>query len=271
VRELFWIDDNTLGAASYGRGMFKVALNASGAPNYQDLWWGGTQENGWGMSITQHRAVLFAALYIYDAQGQPQWVVLPGGSWNADFTAYTGDLYIPTSAWFGNYDPARFVVGPSVGRATIAFTSPGTATLSYTINGVPGSKSIVRQPFGPQDSTPVGTYADLWWGGTAQNGWGVAINQQYRTLFCVWYTYDSSGKTVWFVIPGGAWTAANTYTGAAYRVTSSAWLGVPYNPAAVNVQPVGSVTFMFTDINNAVMTYTVDGVTQTRNLVRQPF
>ena len=271
VRELFWLDDNTLGAATYGRGMFKVAVASGGPANYQDLWWAGPQENGWGMSITQHRAVLFAALFIYDAQGQPQWVVLPGGSWNADFTAYSGDLYIPTSAWFGNYDPARFVVGASVGRATITFASPGSGTLSYTINGVSGSKSIVRQPFGPQDSTPVGTYADLWWGGTAQNGWGVAINQQYRTLFSVWYTYDTAGKTVWFVIPGGAWTAANTYSGAAYRVTSSQWLGVPYNPAAVNVQPVGNVTFTFTDINNAVMTYTVDGVTQTRNLVRQPF
>ena len=28
VRELFWIDDHTLGAATYGRGMFKV----DGAP-----------------------------------------------------------------------------------------------------------------------------------------------------------------------------------------------------------------------------------------------
>jgi hypothetical protein len=271
VRELFWLDNNTLGAATYGRGMFKVAVASGGPANYQDLWWAGTQENGWGMSITQHGAVLFAALYIYDAQGQPQWVVFPGGSWNADFTAFTGALYIPTSAWFGNYDASRFVVGPSVGSATITFTSASTATLSYTINGVAGSKSITRQLFGAQDSTPVGTYGDMWWGGTAQNGWGVAISQQYRTLFSVWFTYDSAGKTVWFVIPGGSWTAANTYSGAAYRVTSSPWLGTVYNPAAFSPQAVGNVTFTFTDINSAVMTYTVDGVTQTKSLVRQPF
>ena len=63
-----------------------------------------------------------------------------------------------------------------------------------------GSKSITRQPFGPQDSTPVATYGDLWWGGTAQNGWGVTINQQYRTLFSLWYTYDRNGRPTWFVM-----------------------------------------------------------------------
>ena len=271
VRELFWLDNNTLGAATYGRGMFRIAVASGGPANYQDLWWAGPQENGWGMSLTQHGSVLFAAMFIYDTLGQPQWLVFPGGTWNADFTAYSGDLYIPSGAWFGAYDPGRFVVGASVGRATLTFASPNTATLSYTINGVSGSKSITRQPFGAQDSTPVATYGDLWWGGTAQNGWGVAINQQYRTLFSVWYTYDAGGKTVWYVIPGGAWTSANTYSGAAYRVTSSPWLGTTYNPAAFSPQAVGNVTFTFTDINNAVMTYTVDGVTQARNLSRQPF
>jgi hypothetical protein len=210
-------------------------------------------------------------MYIYDVNGQPQWVVFPVGTWNADFTAYSGELYIPSGAWFRAYDSARFVVGASVGRATLTFASPNAATLSYTINGESGSKSITRQPFGPQDSTPVATYGDLWWGGTAQNGWGVAINQQYRTLFSVWYTYDNTGKTVWYVIPGGAWTSANTYSGAAYRVTSSRWLGTTYNPAAFSPQAVGNVTFTFTDINNAVMTYTVDGITQSKNLSRQPF
>jgi hypothetical protein len=271
VRELFWLDNTTLGAATYGRGMFKTTVASGGPANYQDLWWAGEQENGWGMSITQHGSVLFAALYIYDAQGQPQWAVLPGGSWNAGFTAYTGDLYIPSGSWFGNYDTGRFVVGSSVGRATITFTSAGTATLAYTINGVSGTKSISRQGFGPQDPTPVASYADLWWAGNAQNGWGVAINQQYRTLFSVWYTYDNAGKTVWYVIPGGNWTSANAYSGAAYRVTSSPWLGAAYDPAAFRAQAVGNVSFTFTDMNNAVMTYTIDGVTQSKALTRQPF
>jgi hypothetical protein len=99
----------------------------------------------------------------------------------------------------------------------------------------------------------------------------VAINQQYRTLFSVWYTYDNAGKTVWYVIPGGNWTSANTYSGGAYRVTGSPWLGAAYDPAAFRAQAVGNVSFTFTDMNNAVMTYTIDGVTQSKALTRQPF
>ena len=86
--------------------------------------------------------------------------------------------------------------------------APRARALDYTINGVSGQKAIERQIFGPADATPVATYGDLWWGGAAQNGWGVAISQQYRTLFAVWYTYDASGHTVWYVLPGGSWSTA---------------------------------------------------------------
>ncbi len=271
VRELFWIDGETLGAATYGRGMYKIAVRATGPANYQDLWWAGSQENGWGMSIAQHGATLFSALYVYDDLGRPLWVVMPGGAWNAAFTAFAGPLYIPSGAWYGNYDASRLLPGAAVGAATLTFTGSGTATLDYTINGVAGRKSIVRQPFGPPDSTPVGSYGDLWWGGSTQNGWGVAISQQYRTLFSVWYTYDVSGRTVWYVVPGGAWTAANVFSGTAYRTTGSPWLGAPYDPAALAPQAVGSVTFTFHGANTATMSYTVDGVAQSKAITRQPF
>ncbi len=271
VRELFWLDNATLGAATYGRGMFKAAAAAGGPNNYQDLWWSGQVENGWGMSITQHSDRLFIAFYVYDAQGRPQWVVMSAGTWNAGFTAYTGALHQPSGSFFGAYNAGQFAVNPSVGTATLTFTSLTTATLTYTINGVAGTKSIQRQAFGPQDATPTASYADLWWGGVAENGWGVAINQQYRKIFAVWYTYDASGRTAWYVVPDGVWANATTYTGAAFRTTSSAWLGVPYSAGSLAVIPVGTVTFTFTDINNGVMTYNVDGVSQSKPIVRQPF
>ena len=45
----------------------------------QDMWWAGSAENGWGMSLVQHNDTLFGALYIYDRTGKPIWVVMPGG------------------------------------------------------------------------------------------------------------------------------------------------------------------------------------------------
>ncbi|HYC35806.1 MAG TPA: hypothetical protein VEC19_05250 [Usitatibacter sp.] len=271
VRELFWLDDNTLGAATYGRGMFKTTVASGGPASYQDLWWAGTQENGWGMSITQHGSTIFAAFFIYDAHGRPIWVVLPAGTWNASGTTYSGALYAPTGSWFGSYDVSRLSVGASVGTASLAFNGANSATLTYTINGVSGTKSITRQGFGPVDPTPIASYADLWWGGLAQNGWGVAISQQYRTLFAVWYTYDEQGRTVWYVVPGGEWISANAYRGTAYRTSGSPWLGAAYNPAAFNAQPSGTVTFTFHDVNNATMGYTIDGVSGSKPITRQPF
>ncbi|HUP96996.1 MAG TPA: hypothetical protein VM073_03600 [Usitatibacter sp.] len=271
VRELFWLDDQTLVAATYGRGMYKITVPAAGPDNYQDLWWAGAQENGWGMSITQHGSRIFAALYVYDEQGRPLWIVMPGGNWNASFKAFTGALYVPTGSWFGNYDATRLAAGASVGSATITFTSAATASLDYVINGVQGHKSIQRQRFGPPDATPVATFGDLWWGGTAQNGWGIAVSQQYRNLFSVWYTYDAAGRTVWYVVPSGAWTSANVYSGTAYRTTGAPWIGSTYNPAALVPQAVGTVTLTFQDANHATMSYTVEGVTQSKAIVRQPF
>ncbi len=271
VRELFWIDDATLGAATYGRGMYKVAVETAGPGNYQDLWWAGTAENGWGMSIAQHGATIFAVMFIYDTNGQPTWVVMPGGSWDGGFTRYSGPLYAPTGSWFGNYDASRFNVGAPIGTASLAFAGTSRATLEYTINGVSGTKSIERQAFGPRDSTPVASYADLWWGGTAQNGWGVAIHQQYRTLFAIWYTYNASGRTVWYVMPGGAWTTSRNFAGAAYRATSSPWLGTPYAAGRFLAQPVGNLSFMFTDLDRATMNFSIDGVQRAEPITRQPF
>ena len=270
VRELFWIDGATLGAATYGRGMFKVSV-ASAPANYQDLWWSGPQENGWGMSITQHGAMLFSEMYVYDSRGQPMWVVMPGGSWNAGFGAFSGPIYIPSGSWFANYDVGRFSIGPAVGTATLSFAGSNSATLAYTINGVSGTKAIERLNFGVPDSTPIASYGDLWWGGTSQNGWGVTINQQYRTIFALWYTYDGNGRAIWYVIPGGSWTAANVFTGTAYRTTGPQWVGVAYDVSRHTIQPVGSVTFTFTDLSHGTMSYTIDNVSGTNPIVRLAF
>src|SRR5258708_8264181 len=64
--------------------------------NYQDLWWAGSQENGWGLSISQQGSTLFTVMYIYDAAGKPRLVVMPGGTWNAANNTYSVSRYSPT-------------------------------------------------------------------------------------------------------------------------------------------------------------------------------
>ncbi len=248
-----------------------IDISANGPMiDYSDMWWAGLAENGWGLSIAQKAKIQFNAFYVYDNTGKPVWTVMPGGQWNSDFTAFTGLLYQPTSSSFTNYDVREFKPGASVGSATLTFTSATTASFNYTINGVTATKQIVRQPYGAADTKPRIIVNDLWWAGALENGWGINIAQQERTLFMVWYTYGLDGKTTWMTVPGGKWSGT-TFTGDVYNTTSSAWLGVTYDATRFNVNKIGTVVIDFEDANKAIMTTTINGVTQTKVIVRQPF
>ena len=104
-----------------------------------------------------------------------------------------------------------------------------------------------------------------------QNGWGVTIAQQYRTLFLAWYTYDAAGAATWFSVSGGQWISANVFRGRVTRTSGAAWLGAVYNPAAIHRVDAGEVTLTFSDPSHATMTYSIDGVTQSKPISRFVF
>src|SRR2546423_11717949 len=126
---------------------------------------------------------------------------MPGGSWNAEHTKYSGALYVPRGSPYTAYDAARFQPGAAVGTASLTLNAINSAMLEYTIDGVSGSKAVAREDFARADLAPGADYGDMWWGGAAQNGWGIAVLQQYRSLFAVWFPYDASGAPTWFVMP----------------------------------------------------------------------
>ena len=107
-------------------------------------------------------------------------------------------------------------------------------------------------------------------GAGSENGWGLNIAQQGRVLFPIWYTYDATGRDTWFAMPGGTWNGS-VYTGDLYTTISSGWLGTNYNPSQFVVTKVGTMSLDFSDQNNAILTYTVNNLTQRKVIVRQPF
>ncbi len=248
-----------------------IALQHVLTANYQDMWWAGTAENGWGMSVVQHADKLFSVIYAYDDAGAATWYVMPAGQWNGTTTGYTGALYRPSGSPFFAYDVARFSPGAAIGTATLTFTDANHATLDYSIDGASGRKLITRQPFGdPFDTAVYPARGDMWWGGTLQNGWGIAVLQQYGTLFSVWFTYDASGAPTWYVMPGGSWTDADTYAGRIYRTTGSPWVGRNYDPSLLHATDVGPYRLRFGG-DTATLDYTIEGRTGTLSLSRQPF
>lgn len=121
----------------------------------------------------------------------------------------------------------------------------------------------------PARATTYSTDAsDLWWNAN-ESGWGVNVIQQYNILFMTFFIYGTDGKPSWYVASNVSPTsAAFTYSGALYRTTGP-WFGTTFNPNAVGVTQVGTATFALTFIEQAALTYTIDGVTVTKQLRRQ--
>lgn len=118
---------------------------------------------------------------------------------------------------------------------------------------------------------PALDYTDLWWGGDGESGWGFNIMQHpTHQIFGVMYTYDARGKPFWYVLPGGTWTSATTFTGNWYRVTGPAFNG-SFDPAKVSVVQVGTAELAFSDSSHGTLAFTVNGVAVSKPISRQPF
>ncbi len=270
VRELFWYSNTELVAATYGRGMYKSTIARPGPDNYQGAWWAGAAEGGWGLSFVQHGATLAVGWYYFNAQGQPTWAIVPGCTWNASFTTCTGAVFGSTGAWLGNYTGAQLAQS-QIGTVTFSFTGLTGGTMSWNIGGVPGTKTISKLNYLTGASPSGIDYTDIWWAGNAENGWGVAIAQQGAVLAGSWYTYNQLNQPVWYLINGGTWTSPNVFEAPLTRATGSPLIGTNYNPGALVSTNAGTVRFTFSDASNAAMTYTVDGVTQTKPISRLQF
>jgi len=254
------------------------ALAADADPvSYQDLWWAGSAENGWGMTITQHRDTLFVAFFVYANDGRPVWLVLPGGTWDFQHKAYSGEIYYPTGTPYYGYDALAFAPGTAVGQARIEFTSPSTAKLDVSMNYMTMTKLVSRSVFAP--GAPTNNYSDLWWGGKSQDGWGLAVTQQGEKLFAVWYTYDAVGSPTWFVMPDSSPCTVQAgcvegggpgFTGKAYSTRSSAWYGKTYDAAQFVATEVGTMSLQF-GANASTLRTSINGHAQVQAIERQGF
>jgi hypothetical protein len=270
------VHDYHVSILSNGTYTLTLTTTPSSKPSFKslkDMWWSGPAENGWGMSVVGHGAQLFNVIYAYDGGGKPTWWVMPTGSWNAGFlSSYAGDVYSPRSSPYFAYDPSRWVAGGVAGRVSLSFNGADAAALSGTFGTATVQKSIVRMDNISSDGSSFNHgVGDMWWGGESQNGWGVAITERDGALFAVWLTYDADGMPTWFVMPGGAWTDAITYSGSLVRTSGSPWVGVPYDASQAKVAASGTYSLHFADPHHATLAYSIDGRAGTLPLVRQPF
>lgn len=120
-------------------------------------------------------------------------------------------------------------------------------------------------------TAPIYDYSDLWWT-PSESGWGLDLTQHVsNNIFAAWFVYGNDGKPTWYVLPNGTWTNSFTYTGAVYKTTGPSFGASSFNPSQVVVSTAGTATLTFTDYSHAVFSYSVDGVTGSKNIEREPF
>jgi hypothetical protein len=115
-------------------------------------------------------------------------------------------------------------------------------------------------------------FTDMWWV-PAESGWGANVIQQGDTMFVTLFVYGPTGQPTWYVGPAtthqGVVAGAQRFTGILYRVTGP-YFGAPnFNANSVDAQEVGSITFTAPFVSSATLTYSVDGVNVTKEVVRQ--
>jgi hypothetical protein len=112
------------------------------------LWWN-AKESGWGVTLTQQTNIVFVTIFTYNSDGFPTWYV--ASNCTVTSNGCSGVLYevtggsAITAAWDGTNKSVS-----EVGVISFDFSADDAGAMSYSINGISGSKDITRQIWATQ-------------------------------------------------------------------------------------------------------------------------
>jgi len=102
----------------------------------------------------------------------------------------------------------------------------------------------------------------------AESGWGIQLVQRGSVIFGTMFVYGPSNTPTWYVAT--MQFAGNfTWTGDLYATTGPYFGTVPFNPGNVVATKVGTMTWVAQTVDTGTLSYVVDGVAVTKNVVRQ--
>jgi hypothetical protein len=282
----FYVGYGSDSSAMLTNGLYRNAVTVPGASvcpmvsSQTALWWN-PAESGWGLNLNHQGNILFGTLFTYDAGRAPLWLVMSNGAMQSDGVTFTGDLYRTNGPAF-NANPFTPIGAGNIARVgtmSVSFQDVNSGTLRYTVNGVEVAKAIQRQVYGTRAAACFPTtanratatnYQDLWWN-PAESGWGINLTHQDNILFATLFTYDASGRDLWLVMSSGNRQADGSYSGVLYRTSGPPFNANPFNPGAVGVSTVGTMSLRFADGNTGTLSYTYNGAPVTKSITRQLF
>lgn len=122
----------------------------------------------------------------------------------------------------------------------------------------------------PSDAAPADPYTGLW-GTPNEAGWGLALVQQDNIIFATMFTYDAGGNPIWYVSSDCTIGAVPGCSGNLYKVTGGSEPTIPWSDANKVLTTVGSINITFSDYDNGVVQYMIDGAAGSKPISRQIF
>lgn len=242
--------------------------------------WHHPAESGWGLTIAHQGEVLFPNWFTYDSDGQALWLGMSAGARRNANGSYSGPVYRLRGLPFNQINNAQaFTSLNEVGTATLTFTAANRLKFDYSVFGVSQSKLLEPLNFAQatvcenaltDNFAGFANYTDVW-SVPSESGWGVHLTQQNDTLFGLWYTFDSNGRDQWLTAVARAASGNSSFTGPLSRLRGTPFASIDGAPSFNSSLGAGNVTFEFTDGANARMTYTLDGISQVKQLRRYMF
>ncbi len=248
----------------------------SATDNHSSIWWNAT-ESGWGLALNHQENIIAGALYTFDTDGQPQYLILTGATLTPG-VGYSGNLVRPSGPPFSTIPwPTSQVQNPVVGTMQLNFVGTTNANLTYTIGGTSVTKALTRLTyataptctFDGSDRSTTFNFQDIWWNPN-ESGWGLNIIHQGDILTVGLYTNDAAGRNVWYLMaPGTLQAGTSTYSGPLKRYTGPVFNAFPWG--AVAETTVGTLSVTFVNGNQATLTYSINGASVVKQIQRFKF
>jgi hypothetical protein len=125
----------------------------------------------------------------------------------------------------------------------------------------------------PPPPRPLTDYSGLWYN-PADPGWGISLHQgPTHAMFGLLFAYDGANQPEWYSLQSGRWTSSTTWTAVVFRTTGTSFAASVFRQAPLQYTGVGTATLDFTQapaVGSAIFSYTINGHTDTRPIVRMP-
>ncbi len=239
-------------------------------------WWI-PAESGWGLTVFDQGNLLAPAWFTYDSDGEPTWFLIAGAFPQTD-GSFVGPLQRFTGTPFDQINGPAARTTTTIGEVRLSFAGESRLRFAYSADGISQTKLLQKFPFGSRNfsctTSPTSSrrdarnFTDLWSGAGSNAGWGLTLLHVDDLLAAAWYTYDSDGEAVFFVISTTR-QADGSFSGSIFRQRN----GTPFS-LIDNVSPspgndvIGNARFVFADGETASFAYTVNGISQTRAINR---